>query len=126
MGVNRVVYGGKTIVDLTDATAAADTVLAGYTAYGADGSRIVGTAVSTKRQEVTVTLPLSGWVDGQQTVAVPGVTAGATVVVGGDLGSEPEYSDSGVYCSGQGDGTLTFTIMWLPDRDLVADVAIFT
>ena len=44
MGVNKVVYGGQTVVDMTDATATADTVLAGYTAYGADGERIVGTA----------------------------------------------------------------------------------
>lgn len=126
MGVNKVVYGGKTIVDMTGATATPETVLAGYTAYGADGNLIVGAAVTTQRREVNVTLPRDRWADGQQTVAVPGVTADASIVVGGDLGSEPEYSDCGVYCSAQGDGTLTFTAMWLPDADLVADVLIFT
>ena len=124
MGVNKVVYAGQTVVDMTDATATADTVLAGYTAYGADGERIVGTAVSTKRQEVTVALPLSGWVDGQQTAAVPGVTVGATIFAAGSDACSEEYDDCGVYCSGQGDGTLTFTAIWQPDSDLTADVVI--
>ena len=119
MGVNKVVYGGQTVVDMTDATATADTVLA-------DGERIVGTAVSTKRQEVTVALPLSGWVDGQQTAAVPGVTAGATIFAAGSDACSEKYDDCGVYCSGQGDGTLTFTAIWQPDSDLTADVVILT
>ena len=38
MGVNKVVYGGKTLVDMTDATATPETVLEGYTAYGANGN----------------------------------------------------------------------------------------
>lgn len=126
MGVNKVVYGGEPIIDLTDATATSDTVLAGYTAYGADGNLIVGTASSTKRQEVSVTLPLSGWVDGQQTIEVPGVTAASTIFVAGSADSLPEYDDCGIYCSGQGDGTLTFETYWQPDSDLTADVAIFT
>lgn len=126
MGVSKVVYGGKTIVDMTAATASADTVLAGYTAYGADGNLIVGTAVTTKRQEVNITLPKTGWANGQQTVSVAGVTAAASVFVGGDLGSEPEYSSCGVYCSAQGDGTLTFTCCFVPTADIVADAIIFT
>ena len=126
MGVNKVVYGGRTVVDMTDTTATADTVLAGYTAYGADGERIVGTAVSTKRQEVTVALPLSGWVDGQQTVAVPGVTAGATIFAAGSVACSKEYDACGVCCIKQGAGTLTFETTWLPDADMVVDVVIFT
>jgi hypothetical protein len=88
MGVNKVVYGGKTLVDMTDATATPETVLEGYTAYGANGTRIVGTASATKRREVTISLPLAGWVDGEQTVNVPGMTADATVIIGGDPGSD--------------------------------------
>lgn len=34
------------------------------------GTRIVGTASATKRREVTISLPHSGWADGEQTVAV--------------------------------------------------------
>lgn len=126
MGVNKVVYGGRTIVDLTDATATPETVLEGYTAYGAKGTRIVGTASATKRREVTISLPLAGWADGQQTVAVSGMTAEATVIVGGGADCEPEYSGYGVACTAQGVGTLTFTAQWEPDRDLTAAAVILT
>lgn len=124
MGVSKVVYDGRTLVDLTDTTATEDTILAGYTAYGADGERIVGTAASTRRVEVNVTLTADGWADGSQSVAVEGVTADATVIVGGDLGSEPEYTGRGVYCCGQGEGTLTFACAETPTQDVVANAAI--
>ncbi len=124
MGVNKVVYGGKTIVDMTDATATPETVLEGYTAYGAKGTRIVGTASATKRREVSISLPLAGWADGQQTVNVPGVTTDATVIVGGDPGSD--YNEFEIYCSGQGTGTLTFTAPYQPNGDLTANAVILT
>lgn len=126
MGVNVVRYGGNTIVDMTDATATAETVLAGYTAYGADGNLITGTAASTKRTEVNVLLPKTGWVDNQQTISISGVTASSTVIVGGDDGSEPEYSVCEVYCSGQAGNSLSFSCTYLPNVDLVANVLILT
>lgn len=124
MGVNKVVYGGKTLVDMTDATATPETVLEGYTAYGAKGTQIVGTASATKRREVTISLPLSGWADGEQTVTVPGVTVDATVIIGGDPGSD--YNEFEVYCSGQGSGTLTFVAPYQPNDDLTANAVILT
>lgn len=124
MGVNKVVYGGKTLVDMTDATATPETVLEGYTAYGAKGTRIVGTASATKRREVTISLPLAGWADGEQTVTVPGVTVDATVIIGGDPGSD--YNEFEVYCSGQGSGTLTFVAPYQPNDDLTANAVILT
>lgn len=42
--VNKVEYGGTTLIDLTDATATADKILQGFTAYGASGEKLVGTA----------------------------------------------------------------------------------
>lgn len=44
MSTAKVTVNGTTIVDMTDATATADKILAPYTAYGADGSLLVGTA----------------------------------------------------------------------------------
>lgn len=42
--VNKVVYGARTLIDITDTTATADQVLTGYVAYGANGVKITGTA----------------------------------------------------------------------------------
>lgn len=42
--VNKVIYGGQTLIDISDTTATADKILEGYTAYGANGQKITGTA----------------------------------------------------------------------------------
>lgn len=41
--VSKVVYGGKTLIDLTADTVTADKVLSGYTTHGKDGAAITGT-----------------------------------------------------------------------------------
>ena len=41
--VSKVVYGGKTLIDLTADTVTADKVLSGYTTHGKDGAPITGT-----------------------------------------------------------------------------------
>lgn len=43
MAINKVEYAGETLMDITDTTATADTVLEGLTAYGADGVKFTGT-----------------------------------------------------------------------------------
>lgn len=45
MAVNKVVYGGNVLIDLTSTTATADKILTGFGAYGKDGQWIDGTAV---------------------------------------------------------------------------------
>ena len=43
--VNKVqLADGTSLIDITDTTATADKILQGYTAYGADGSKLTGTA----------------------------------------------------------------------------------
>ena len=41
--VSKVIYGNQTLIDLTSDTVAADKLLSGYTAHGADGAPITGT-----------------------------------------------------------------------------------
>lgn len=64
MGINKVQYGNTVLIDLTDATATADKILQGYTAYGADGSKLVGTATGggsvTQDQDGFIVLPPDG------------------------------------------------------------------
>lgn len=126
MAVNHIVINGETILDMRGATATAADIPEGLTAFGATGELLVGTAKTTRRTEVTVPLPMPGWTDMTQTVAVDGMTAGATVITGADLGSETEYTDCGVYCSAQSAGELTFSCASVPAEDLTANVVFFT
>ena len=71
--------------------------------------------VDGKHLYLTVTLPASGWQDGYQTVNVSGVTSGNTILVGYNPDSYEAYSDAGIRCTGQGEGTLTFMCESTPD-----------
>lgn len=42
MSFNKVIYGGRTLIDLTADTVTEDSLLEGYTAHKADGSVITG------------------------------------------------------------------------------------
>ena len=56
MAYNKVIYGGKTLIDLSSATATADKILSGYTAYGKSGAKLTGTA-SAAGGTLVVTAP---------------------------------------------------------------------
>lgn len=43
MSISKVIYGGRTLIDLTADTVVANKLLSGYTAHGADGEVIDGT-----------------------------------------------------------------------------------
>ena len=43
MPVNKVVYGDRTLIDISDSTITADTILDGYEGYSKAGSKITGT-----------------------------------------------------------------------------------
>ena len=46
MAKNKIIYGGQTLIDLTDANLGkndGDQILSGKTAYGNDGEKITGT-----------------------------------------------------------------------------------
>lgn len=43
MATSKVVYSGRTLIDLTGDTVTEGTILRGYTAHKADGTRVVGT-----------------------------------------------------------------------------------
>lgn len=43
MAINKVIFGGETLIDLSSDTVTADKVLSGYKAHGANGEAITGT-----------------------------------------------------------------------------------
>lgn len=65
-----------------------------------------------------ITLPSSGWSGNTQTVSATGVTATNTVTTGPAPSSMNAAMQSGVYCSAQGQGTLTFTCSSAPSSSL--------
>lgn len=55
MAISKVIYGNDVLVDLTSDTVAADRMLAGFTAHGADGEQITGTCdFDSNTQDATV------------------------------------------------------------------------
>ena len=87
-------------------------------------SKIKSTFALKKTQ--TVTLPSSGWtLSGEvytQTVSVSGVTANSIVIVTPDISNGESYSEYGVICVSQGNGTLTFNAYLLPGVSLTVNI----
>lgn len=46
MSINKVVYGGKTLIDISDSTVTDDNIEEGLIAYSGDGKRVVGTKMN--------------------------------------------------------------------------------
>ena len=65
-----------------------------------------------------VTLSSSGWSGNTQTVSAPGVTSNSVVTTGPIPANMSSAMSAGVYCSGQGKGTLTFTCSSAPSSNL--------
>ena len=57
MAINKVVYGNRTLIDLTGDTVTANTLLSGVTAHAANGTAITGAVVTA---EIDDTLTIEG------------------------------------------------------------------
>ena len=77
-----------------------------------------------KHKPLSVTLAASGWSGMAQMITINGITENNTVVVTPAPASYTSYGESGVYCSAQGNGTLTFICSEIPTIDLVVNVLI--
>ena len=84
------------------------------------------TAIAGKisMKTATVNLPVSGWVENNQTVSVAGVTAANQVVATPSPSSHERYAEGMVRCSAQSDGELTFTCSETPTEALSVNVLI--
>lgn len=83
------------------------------------------TGVQRQHTETTATLAAAGWTSKTQTVSVAGVTASNLIFASPQADSWTGARDSGVRCTGQGAGTLTFTCEDVPTTALSYNVAIF-
>lgn len=75
----------------------------------------------------TVTLSTTGWSDNTQTVSVSGILEDETaqqITAMPAAASQAAYYAAGVYASGQGAGTLTFTCTTTPTEDLTVYVTV--
>lgn len=81
-------------------------------------------ASDAKSKGVSVTLTATGWSNKSKTVSVEGVTANNNVLVSAAPSSRAVYNDAEIYCSAQGNGTLTFTCSTVPTSSVVANVII--
>ena len=93
---------------------------------GGVSAAVKGTDYAAPSVGVSVTLRASGWnVNAKtQTVSVAGVTATANLIITAAPGSYMAYAESGVRCTAQGAGTLTFACETVPTADVAANVLI--
>lgn len=75
MAVNKVIYNGNVLIDLSDSTVASEKVIDGVVTYDAKGNRIVGTMKQVVASD-----------DGKGNVIVNGLSAhvdGGDITIGG-------------------------------------------
>lgn len=65
MAVNKIIYNGRTLIDISDSTVSESNLLAGAVGYGADGEKVTGTATMdsffAKADRFTVNLSAANW-----------------------------------------------------------------
>lgn len=73
---------------------------------------------------LTLTIPSTRWVNNSQTINVNGITEETLLESSYAPESRSNWIDADVYCSAQGNGTLTYTCETVPAVDLIANVII--
>lgn len=105
-----IAMGGSKVTGLGEPEDSADAVPKGYV----DGRKLTA----------SVTLAADGWEQERQTVGAVGVTADNTVIVAPAHDSFTAYSEAGVRCTGQDNGTLTFACVDVPAEALTVNIVI--
>lgn len=77
MGVNQVLLGAVKIMDISDATVAADKMLEGVTAYDRAGDKITGTIAEVEQATPTISVSSAGLITAAYTQR-SGIVSGGT------------------------------------------------
>lgn len=123
MAKNKIVYGGQTLIDLTDATLGASDgaqILTGQTAYGRDGEKITGTCTyNADTSDATATA--SEILSGQTAYGASGKITGSMPNNGGVTGTIDEKSEAYTIPAGYHDGSGTVSIDATEQAKIIAD-----
>lgn len=123
MAINKVVYGGQVLIDLTDATLGVndgDKILSSQTAYGKDGEKITGTCTyNADTSDATATA--SEILSGQTAYGASGKITGSMPNNGGVTGTIDEKSEAYTIPAGYHDGSGTVSIDATEQAKIIAD-----
>lgn len=78
----------------------------------------------TKHVQVSKILSSSAWSDNTQQVAIEEVATTDTVIVGPDHASAEAYTDAGILCISQAEGSLTFKCDTVPEGDVKVNIVL--
>lgn len=87
----------------------------------------LNTSIGAKQEKhklISVYLSSSNWSNMEQTVSASGVTANNTIILSSAPANHVAYGEAGIYCSAQGENTLTFTCSETPSTNLTVNVLI--
>ena len=73
----------------------------------------------------TGTLLNTGWSNNQQTINIPQVMADSAVIVSSTPADADKYTNAGILCTAQADGTLTFTRKLATSSNIGVNIFIF-
>lgn len=132
MSVNKVIYDGQTLIDISDSTINSSNMLEGVVGYGANGKKVIGAVTLSSMyptsSKFNVSLPASKWILNSgayvQDVAADVAVSDCIIV---QILSTDDYASviadymSKVEC---GDGYVRVTFSELPDIDLCLEIAL--
>lgn len=122
MGISKVIYGDRTLIDLTNDTVSPESLLLGETAHDASGELIVGTATGGGSNKILKNQTLTFDNNLTATITDSSFTATSDYAV---LYYNPSYAEQAKITTESSSGTLTFTAETTPENTIVCDVVIF-
>ena len=105
MAINKIVYGGNTLIDLTSDTVAAENLLSGFTAHDRSGAIITGTCTynaDTSDADVTASEILSGKVAYANGNRITGTMVNNSAIQGNITTKAQQYLIPAGYHDGSG------------------------
>ena len=115
---------------ITDISGKQDTLVSGTNIKTINSTSLLGSgdiAVQSEIASTTVTISVANWnATTSCSKSVTGVTASNNVIVSPAPASIEAWQSSGVYCSAQGSGTLTFTCSSTPSASLTVNVLVIS